>query len=123
MKGISCQLVVRKSVSSVFFVTFMKVDLYFCCMSLWVRAQCEGSWRTAVADLVRVLEASPKTWKNISQRDGQRLPVGVADGHCRVTWPGPRPLAGQEVDAAPGDADDVSRPGADRWHCRCWLES
>ena len=40
---------------------------------------------------------------------------------CRITRPGPRTLAGKEVDGAPGNADDVSRPGADRWRCRCWL--
>jgi len=42
---------------------------------------------------------------------------------CRMTRPGPRPLAGQDVDGAPGDADDVSRPGSDRWRSRCWLGS
>jgi len=42
---------------------------------------------------------------------------------CRITRPVPRPLDGQEVDGAPGDADDVSRPGSDRWRCRCWLGS
>jgi len=36
-----CHLVVRTSISSVFSVTFMKLYLYFCCMSFWVRAQCE----------------------------------------------------------------------------------
>jgi len=40
---------------------------------------------------------------------------------CRITRPGPRPLAGQEVNGAPGDAADVSRSGSDRWRCPCWL--
>jgi len=44
-------------------------------------------------------------------------------GVCRTTRPGPRPVAGQEVDGAPGDADDVARAGSDRWRCRCWLRS
>jgi len=41
----------------------------------------------------------------------------------RITRPGPRPLARQEVDRAPGDADDVSRPGLDKWRCLCLLGS
>ena len=39
---------------------------------------------------------------------------------CRKTRPGSRPLASQEVEGAPGDADDVSRPGLDRWRCPLW---
>jgi len=42
---------------------------------------------------------------------------------CRITLPSPRPFDGQEVHGASGNADDVSRPGSDRWHCPCWLGS
>ena len=42
---------------------------------------------------------------------------------CRITRPSPRPLAGPEVVGTPGDANDVSRPGSDRWRCRCWVGS
>ena len=43
--------------------------------------------------------------------------------HCRITRPSPRPLAGPEVVGTPGDANDVSRPGLDRWRCRGWVGS
>jgi len=46
-----------------------------------------------------------------------------SSSQCRITRPGPRPFAGQEVVGAPGNADDVSRPGSDRWRCRCWVGS
>jgi len=42
---------------------------------------------------------------------------------CRITRPSPRPLAGPEVVGTPGDANDVSRPGSDRWRCRCRVGS
>ena len=47
----------------------------------------------------------------------------VAAAVCRITRPSPRPLAGPEVVGTPGDANDVSRPGSDRWRCRCWVGS
>jgi len=37
--------------------------------------------------------------------------------------PGPRPLAGQEIDGAPRVANDVSRPCSDRGCCLCRLGS
>jgi len=52
-----------------------------------------------------------------------RPPTPTHPAACRMTRPGPRPLAGQEVDGALGDADDVSHPGSDRWRCWCWLGS
>jgi len=48
---------------------------------------------------------------------------GGRSGECRITRPSTRPLAGQEVVGTPGDAKDVSRPGSDRWRCRCWVGS
>jgi len=51
---------------------------------------------------------------------------------CSRPVPGPcrgvgSPLSGgfphKEVDGVPGDADDVSRPGSDRWRCRCLFRS
>jgi len=38
-----------------------------------------------------------------------------------IRGPGPGPFAGPDVCGAPGDADDMSCPGSDRWCCRCWL--
>jgi len=40
---------------------------------------------------------------------------------CRIALAGPRRLAGQKIVRAPGDADEVSRPGSDRWRCPFWL--
>jgi len=52
-----------------------------------------------------------------------REPPCEAKDLCRITRPVPRPFSCQEVDGAPGDADDVSLPGLDRWRCPCWLGS
>jgi len=59
---------------------------------------------------------------------GVGLRAGFGDGGgaaacCRITRPSPRPLAGPEVVGTLGDANDVSRPGSDRWRCRCWVGS
>jgi len=43
--------------------------------------------------------------------------------NAALRGPGPRPVAVQEVDGAPGDVDDVSCPGSDRWRRPCWLGS
>jgi len=58
---------------------------------------------------------------SIPETTGKVKHIDIA--HCRITRPSTRPLAGPEVVGTPGDANDVSRPGSDRWRCRCWVGS
>jgi len=53
------------------------------------------------------------------------LKTDMLDGHRSVPFrgKGPRLFAGPDVCGAPGNADDVARPGLDRWLCSCLLGS
>ena len=75
---------------------------------------------------------SPRSRQEVTTKRGRAktptmLPKGWTEyetgAPCRITRPSPRPLAGPEVVGTPGDANDVSRPGSDRWRCRWWVGS